>query len=181
MGKFTLMTNSAYLDYQGDDEVEIAKVVDSETREEIMYVYYDKNLYRKSGYHICIDIYEYNDGSGDYAVGKVDDYHRDCLFAQPKVFLSMMLHEYGHYINGDLTAEGQTNESIKAERTRCVAEGRVMEIERKADAFAISHVGKNTFMRSMDYLIKKRRERNDFAMKLAIQEFELRKKEAKKL
>ena len=93
----------------------------------------------------------------------------------------MMLHEYGHYLNGDLNVTGLTDQKIRDERMRCIMEGRVMEMEAKADAFAISHVGKNTFMRAMDYFIKKRRERGDEAMHMAIREFELRKKAARNL
>ncbi len=182
MGKYILRYNTARIDYCGNEEVEIAKIVDSETDEDIFYVDYDKNLYSKSGYHTCIDIYKNNDGSGEFAVAKVDDLHRECLFEQPKIFLSMMLHEYGHYVNGDLNPRDDiTTESIKQERERCIAEGRVMDMELKADAFAISHVGKNTFMRSMDYMIKKRKERRDIGMELAIREFELRKKAAQKI
>ena len=179
MGKYTLFYNTAQIEYTGNDEVEIGKIVDTETKEDIMYVYYSKNLYQTEGYHTCIGIYK--DKNGEYPVAKVDDLHRDCLFAQPNVFLCMMLHEYGHYLNGDLNVTGLTDQKIRDERMRCIMEGRVMEMEAKADAFAISHVGKNTFMRSMDYMIKKRRERGDEAIHMAIREFELRKKAARNL
>lgn len=178
MGKLKLLYNTAKTDYQGEDVVEIAKVVDAETAEEIIFVDYDKNLYKNSGYHTCIYVYE--NENGDYPVAMVDDLHRSCLFEQPNIFLAIILHEYGHYINDDLEGEGLTNQFIQDERMRCIHEGRVMEMELKADAVAISYVGKNTFMRSMDYMIKKRRERGDVGAQLAIREFELRKKAAQK-
>lgn len=173
-GKYKLLFNTAYIDYTGEEEVEIGKIVDTDTDEDVLYVYYSKNLYVSEGYHICIDVYE--DENGEYPVAKTDDMHRKCLFDQPSVFLTIMLHEYGHYLNGDLYDNGLTNQMMQEERMRCILENRVMEMERKADAFAVAHVGKNTFMRSMDYLIKKRRERGDRDMHLAIKEFELRKK-----
>ena len=193
MSKYILLVNESMADYSGDEEVEIAKIIDPVMQKDIMYVDYHKHLYKQEGYHICIHVYE-ND-LGEYPVAVTDDLHRDCLYDQPGVFLSIMLHEYGHYINGDLShasnhglydnkgnliSEGITNDMIREERLRCLREGRVMDCELKADAVAISHVGKNTFMRSMDYLIKKRRERNDAGAQMAITEFELRKKAAKK-
>ena len=123
---------------------------------------------------MCIDVYE-ND-EGEFAVPKVDDMHRNCIFEKPEVFLCLVLHEYGHYLNGDLDATNRTNQEIQEERMRCIIEGRVMDEEKKADEFAALHVGKSTFMSTMNYLIRKRRERADRDMQLAIREFELRKK-----
>ena len=178
--KYILLHNTAYKNYDGNDEVEIAKIIDSETNDDILYINYNKSLYRQAGYHFTINMCV-NDNN-EFPTVRIDDFHRECLFYQPKVFLTLALHEYGHYINGDLyEKEGITNKSIKDERLQCVLEGRVMEQERKADAFAVIHVGKNTFMRAMDYMIRKRRERNDNAMELAIKEFELRKKAVRSL
>lgn len=140
-----------------------------------------KSLYSRAGYHITPYIYS-DDNDKELLTVLVDDMHRDCLLNQPKIFLTFMLHEYAHYLNGDIYGkEGMTNAGIKDERMQCIIEGRVMEQEKKADAFAIKHVGKNTFMRAMDYMIRKRRERGDAAMELAIREFELRKKAAQAL
>lgn len=179
MNKYELFTNTAYMDYNGNDEVEIAKIVDSESKETVFFVYYSKTVYCDEGYHLCPVVYA--NENNEILVVKVDDIHRECLYSQPSVFLSMVLHEYAHYINGDLNETELTTKQIQEKRSRCILEGSVMDIELKADAFAISHVGKNTFMRSMDYMIKKRRERGDRDMQLAIQEFELRKKAARKL
>lgn len=179
MSKYSLMFNIDNEFYEGDKEVEIGKVIDVETDEDVLYINYDKHIYDKEGYHMCP--LRYKNESEEFIVVKVDDLHRNCLFEQPNVFLTMVLHEYGHIINGDLDKTGLTNETIQNDRLRCILEGKIQEEERKADAFAISHVGKNTFMRTMDYMIKKRRERNDRDMHFAIQEFELRKKAAKKL
>lgn len=179
--KYILLHNTVYTNYTGNDEVEIAKIIDSETNDDVLYINYNKSLYREAGYHFTANIC-FDDNNNEFLTVHTDDFHRECLFNQPKVFLTLALHEYGHYINGDLyEKKGVTNESIKDERLRCVLEGRVMEQELKADAFAVKYVGKNTFMRTMDYLIKRRRERADNAMDLAIKEFELRKKAVRSL
>lgn len=179
MGNCKIMYNTKTVDYHGDDIVEIGKVVNTDTQEDMIYIRYDKNLFKKESCHTCIYVFE--DENGEFPVAMTDDLHRECLYNQPNIYLATVLHEYGHYINGDLDAnEGLTNPIIMDERNRCIAEGRVMPQELKADAVAISFVGKNTFMRSMDYLIKKRRERGDSGADLAIREFELRKKAAQK-
>lgn len=179
MGKYKLLFNTAYCDYTGDDEVEIGKVIDTETDEDVFYIYYNKNLYNEEGYHTCIDIYENEDK--EFPIAKTDDLHRECLFSNPDVFLCLMLHEYGHYLNGDLNLSGLTNQMIQEERMQCIMENRVMKVERNADIFAISHSGKRTFIRAMNYMIRKRRERADeplYIKQMAIREFELRKKAA---
>ena len=179
MSNYRLLHNTAYINYHGDKEVEIGKIVDSSTDEVLMYIHYKKDIFKETGLHTCAFIYE--NENGEYLVAIVDDIHRECLYNQPTVFIVIALHEYGHYINGDLNAEHLTTQMVLEERLRCIKEGRVIERELKADAFAIAHVGKNAFMRYIDYLIKKRRERGDDGMHLAIQEFELRKKAARKL
>lgn len=173
------MFNTTYVDYAGDESVEIAKIVDLQTKQDAIYVYYEKNLYRTRGYHICIDIYE-ND-EREYPVAKMDDQHRKCLLESPDIFITLMLHELGHYLNGDFNREYTSDKEVQDARLSCILAGTIQEEERMADAFAIKQVGKNTFNRTVDYLIRARQKRNDEGMQLAIKEFELRKKAAKKL
>jgi hypothetical protein len=59
--------------------------------------------------------------------------------------------------------------------------GRVYDMERRADLFAVRYVGKSVFIRSMDYMIEQRKRRNDAAVNVAIREFELRKQAVKNL
>ena len=178
-GNYQLLFNTKYVDYNGNESVEIAKIVDLQTNQDAIYVVYEKNLYRARGYHTCIDIYE-ND-EREYPVVKMDDQHRKCLLDAPDIFITMMLHELGHYLNGDFNREYASDKEVQEKRTSCILAGKIQEEELMADAFAIKQVGKNTFNRTMDYLIRARQKRNDEGMQLAIKEFELRKKAAKKL
>ena len=177
--KYVLLFNDAYTDYDGVEPVEIGKIVDTTTQKDVLYIYYNKNNYAENGYHVNIDVYE--DENGEYPVANVDDMHRPCMFNDPDVFLSIMLHEYGHYINGDLNQTGLTNQQIQEDRLRCIQMGRVYEMERRADLFAVRYVGKPVFIRSMDYMIEQRKRRNDAAVNVAIREFELRKQAIKNL
>lgn len=177
-GKYCIQFNTAYQDYHGDEEVEIGKVINLQTEEVIIYIVYDKNLYKDSGNHTCIYTFEDSPIPAAY----VDDLHRECLYNKQDIFFALVMHEYGHYINGDLSRiEYHSNKEVQEDRLDYVVKGKVQEMELKADAFAVSCVGKNTFLRALDYLIASRRKRNDKGMLVAIKEFELRKKAVQKI
>lgn len=98
------------------------------TNKDVMYINYEKDLYKRRGCHVCIEEYELEDG--DYPVGMTDDLHRSCLFEHPEIFLAIMLHELGHYRNGDLTAfdNGEmTTEKMMELRTQAILSGKVQE------------------------------------------------------
>ena len=146
------MYNVEYLNYDGNDLVEIAKVINTETGKDEIFVDYEKNLYDKLGYHFCFEVYDNEEGS--YPVAKVDDMHRSILVEHADIFLAMVLHELGHFKNGDLDKwadENANKKSIADERMKCILENRVMEEERLADAFAVECVGKNAYMRCLDF------------------------------
>ena len=178
-GQYQLMYNTAFADYDGNDAVEIGKVVDTASGADVMYVFYQKNLHQERGFHLCVDIFK--DDTREFPIARVDDLHRSCLFENPDVFLAIMLHELGHYVNGDLHDTSRSARAMAEERMQCIMAGTVPEMEHKADAFAVASVGKNTFMRSLDYLKKKRMETMDNSMVYEVKEFELRKKAARNL
>lgn len=173
--QYCLQINTAFLDYQDDEPVEIGRVINTQTQDTVFCIVFDKNLYKNMGYHLCPIILE----DSTLAIF-VDDKDRDCLYIKQDVFLALAMHEYGHYINGDLNRTDITDRQIREDRVRCIKAGKVQEMELNADAFAVSCVGKNTFLRALDYLIADRKKRNDKAMDLAIKEFELRKKAVQK-
>lgn len=177
-GQFKLLFNEAYVDYSESAPVEIGKIIDTSSGEDVLYIHYERDLYKNCGYHTCVSIYEF--GGNEYPVARVDDLNRKCLFDSPDIFLTMMLHELGHYRNGDLEGEGETTEEKRNARLSAILAGKVLEEELRADEFAVRCVGKNTFMRYIDYAIRQRKLRGDEAMKLAIREFELRKKAIQK-
>lgn len=178
-GRYFMMTNTAYKDYHGTDKVEIGKIIDTTCNKEVMYIYYDRNAYSENGYHMTY-IVLIIDGE-DVPVVYIDDIYRLCFVEHPDIFLALSLHEYGHFINKDFERKGVSNQQIKEERAMCIKTGRVYEMERKADAFAVRYVGKASFLGSLDFLIENRRRRNDIGMDLAIKEFELRKRAVKNM
>ena len=178
-GRFFLMTNTAYIDYSGGDKVEIGKIIDTTCDKEVMYIYYNRNAFSDNGYHMTFIVHVI-DGE-KVPVVYIDDMYRACLVEHPDVFLALSLHEYGHFINKDFERKDISNRQIQEERSECIRSGRVYEMERKADAFAVKFVGKASFLSSLDFLIENRRKRNDLGMDLAIKEFELRKRAVKNM
>lgn len=178
-GQYRLMYNTAFADYDGKDAVEIGKVVDTDADADVMFVFYQKNLYQARGFHLCVDIFK--DKTREFPIARVDDLHRDCLFDNPDVFLAMMLHELAHFRNGDLHDTSRSARAMAEERMQCVMAGCVPEREQKADTFAVECVGKNIVMRSLDYLKKKRTQTVDNSMVYEIKELELRKKAVRNL
>lgn len=178
--KYQLYFNTDGENYSGDEVVEIGKIVDASTGSDAMYIYYDRALYRTRKLHVGVEIRQR--GDEEVPVALVDDMYRNCLYEQPMVFLALMLHELGHYMNGDLFVKGVDAAQLKREREENIINGVVSEMELKADAFAVKHVGKNTFMRAIDYMIKKRKLRaNDPGKEWALREFELRKKSIQRM
>ena len=175
-GRYNLLYNDAYKDYHGAEIVEIGKVMDAILEKPVMYIYYERDLYRTRGYHMCIEEYQREDG--DYPVAMTDDLHRPCLFEHPEIFLCLMLHELGHFVNDDLNNlnSKRTHEENVNQRLQAILAGKIQAEEREADAFAAQCVGKNTFMRAMDYMIKMRKKRGDNGAALAIREKKKKKK-----
>ena len=77
IGKYVLLQNLEYTDYAGTEPVEIGKIVDSFSKEDVMYIYYNKNNYKETGYHINIDVYVGD--KGEFPVANTDDLHRACV------------------------------------------------------------------------------------------------------
>ena len=88
---------------------------------------------------------------------------------------AILFHEIGHYANGDiLLNDGNTD----AEREALVADNKVCEKELKADAFAVSYLGKDVFLTGLEDL--KKRILRDYAdydeesIRITIKEIDIR-------
>ncbi len=174
-----LINQSVDRDYHGDEIVEIAKIVEMNSSTDVLYVFYDRDSYAKRHFHISAGLYDKN----EVPAVMIDDEHKDCLYDQSDVFFCLMLHELGHYRNKDFEklADENTTSNLN-KRTENIIKGKVQDAELNADSFAVKHIGKNKMIRTMDYMIKKRKERkNDPGKEIAIREIELRKKAIQKL
>ena len=64
---------------------------------------------------------------------------------------------------------------------KCLQEGKVHESEANADRYAVMYAGKSRVINALDLLIRRRKERSDPGMAIAIKEFELRKQLVKRM
>ena len=63
-----------------------------------------------------------------------------------------LLHEIGHHINRDLNNKDFTAETYDENRVAAVKQGRVLDFELKADAFACSYLGLNYSIKALQQL-----------------------------
>ena len=63
-----------------------------------------------------------------------------------------LLHEIGHHINRDLRNKDFTAETYDENRVAAVKQGRVLDFELKADAFACSYLGSDYIIKALEQL-----------------------------
>ena len=63
-----------------------------------------------------------------------------------------LLHEIGHHINRDLNNKDFTAETYDEDRVAAVKQGRVLDFELKADAFACSYLGSDYIIKALEQL-----------------------------
>lgn len=178
--EYGILFNEKYnMNTESEDEIQIGKIIEMENMIDVMYLYYSKNEYKESGLHFHVLISDFADGK-TYPMVIMDDFYKDLFYNKTNIFFALALHELGHYLNGDLDS-GQDKDEIMMLRTKSIIQGKVIDMEAKADEFAVKQVGKSCFNRALDLLIQRRKERNDVGKELAIKEFELRKNNIKKM
>ena len=136
-GEYCLQINTAFQNYCGEEIVEIGKVTNLQSGKVAFLILYDKKLYSNAGYHMCMSV-----GNESMPVVLVDDKDRECMYVKQDIFFALIMHEYGHYINGDLNRTNISSQQIREDRLQCVKLGKVQEMELNADSFAVNCVGK---------------------------------------
>lgn len=127
----------------------------------LLEIIYMKDLYERINKHCAavtrpsgIDIF-------------VSESFLDKYINKPDIFKSLMFHELGHFVNGDLNEENLKNIN---NRNNYIETGIVCEMEVKADAFACKHVGKDAYIFALQNLIIDRINRNDEIAVFAVKE-----------
>lgn len=154
---------------------EAARIIKKDTGEKVISVYYWKNAYKSLGYHFgaC--------RLSEDEVGIVHDHlYFDLSNKNVNAFDAMLMHELGHYINGDLD-KSYSGDEIMQDRLLAIMKGTVVSTELAADMFAVEHCGKNAVMQMLDNVIAMRKKRNTADLEIALKEFELRKQAVKRL
>lgn len=154
---------------------EAARIVKKDTGDSIISVYYCKNAYQKFGYHFGLMRLNENE------IGVVhDDLYLNLSNTNVNAFDALLMHEVGHYINGDMDNQIDDLE-IRQERVLQILKGKVAPNELEADRFAVEHCGKNAVMQMLDIVIATRKKRNTADGEIALKELELRKQAVKRM
>ena len=157
-----------------DDEYQVGTIHDLNGKEILPIIYYS-DCYNLYGGH-CKTMYDSIPDKYFICISKyfIDNWY--CLYnkLQFKLLVCCMLHELGHFMNGDLEKDVDVNQYNK-ERMRCLILGTVTSEEYKADKFAADEMGQDLMISSLDKMIRIRKKRNDKGMNSAIKEVELRK------
>ena len=180
--RFILLHNEKYINYSGEDEVEIGKIIDTADERDVAYILYDKNIMRKYGYVICAQIRELQDGTGVFVIITGEQY-RDLFINKRDFFEACAMHELGHYLHGDLTNNIiKDNEEIKKVRLKHIFNNTVQKEELNADMFAVEQLGKSRVINELNYMKQQRLKRkNDPGKEFAIKEYDLRIKAVKQM
>lgn len=153
--------------------VEYGKIADLEGERDILIAYYDPQAYNNGGYHcgMCE-----NNGICEVVF---DDIYLD-HFKHGYVFAGAMMHELGHFLNGDHKLHEIPGYNEKKMRIWHIEHGIVEPKELKADSFAADNLGSSMVINALRYMrdarIKNGREGTD----LAVKEFNLRIVELRK-
>lgn len=164
----------------------VAYVFDNETNEPVFFVDIIPGCYKRIGKHVCFvgeKEAESPELKGHFfgLAYMSEEYYKTFIVDHIKFGEVMIMHELGHYLNGDHNKITDMSESDD-ERLQYNLNGQVDPKELKADEFAIRQCGKSAFNSYMDFMIDLRQKRaNDPVKELAINEFKLRKEACKKL
>lgn len=178
--KYELMKCFDYLKDYKTGRLEVGKVVNIESQEDIMYIMYDKDIVKYSKYRACSTKINYR-GNENQWVTIIGPEYLEIFRKHPLIFEFVAMHELGHFINGDLDNGGsEIDREQREQRKECIENHQVSKAEEMADIFAARELGKSRVIAVLDYTIKSRRTLGDKKSKLAIEELENRKKLIKK-
>ena len=154
---------------------ESARIVEKNTGEKVVSVFYCKNAFQKLGYHFCAH------RLSDDEIGIVfDDLYLNVSNTNARAFEALLMHEVGHLFNGDFDSDTDRDEASQ-ERIIEILKGKVASNELAADRFAVEHCGKNAVMQMLDIVIATRKKRNTADGEIALKELELRKQAVKRI
>ncbi len=113
----------------------------------------------------------------------MDGVYLDFFRRMPEIVEPVLMHELGHFVNGDWdpVAQKKTSKQVYQERLMLNMVGLVPEEELKADRFAADSVGVEKTINALRLLKKEREKKKEEGTELAIKEFGLRIQALEKL
>ena len=122
-----------------------AEVIDTKENRIILEAFYVINNLQRYGYSIA------SGHKGDKCIVTFDKRYLDYFINKPSVFEPLIMHELGHYLNGDSRRKAN-NETIRKDRALTIEQGKVPQRELDADSFAVSQVGKKAVRNALKYV-----------------------------
>ena len=132
------------------DEVRVGFLFDAKERAKVLYLHVVKDLLTKEHQSFCLSNRSFSVGKDKKAGLVLIDYLVFLLdFVATKDGLVMLMHELGHYLNGDIET---CDADYSKNRRILLGRGVIMENEYKADEFAIKECGIEKFLKSLEWM-----------------------------
>ena len=159
----------------GNDELRIGYIFDKKEKKPVLILDVIRNFLKD--YHRTMCCSEVLERSNNKAILVLVDpmiFHLDFVYS--RYGYTLLMHELGHYLNGDIKAENSNHEQRRKESLK---NGVVLKEELLADEFAIRECGLNNFLKAIEYLEKIRTKiLKDSTYDKAMFEFKARKEHA---
>lgn len=152
----------------GNETRQFGKIIDTNGAI-LTEIYFFKDANQKQGEGM--GAYCYDDEQPFIGVGpQYIDYFKEA----PEYFCCFLIHELGHIMNGDLAEENALVSTTQNRRRDYLKQNKAEPHEVEADKWVVREYGKNMAIRAIQFLIAKRKIRNDIGASAAIKELELR-------
>lgn len=162
------------------DEVRVAFVYDTKEHTKVLYLHVVEDLSIKEHQTVCLT-------NRSFSVGK--DKKAGLVLIDKLVYFldfvvttngpTMLMHELGHCLNGDLE---KCDIDYSKNRRNLLKKGVLMESECKADEFAVKECGIENFLKSLEWMEATRKHvfsnNSGESLRLALFEFEKRREHA---
>lgn len=160
-----------------------ASIIDINKKELCLLVIFESDLYEKKNYHIMSGSAKLTGTNHHFCLVAMDEVYLDFFTRMPEILEPVLMHELGHFLNGDWdpTKRKKTSQQIYQERTMLNMLGLVPKEELNADRFSAEVVGVDKAIKALKLLKKEREKKTEDGTELAIKEFGIRIKALEKL
>ena len=157
-------------------QYQYAAIFNIKKQELSLLVLFESNLFEKRNYHIMSGSAKQKGTNHHFCLVTMDEVYLDFFTRMPEIIGPVLMHELGHFLNGDWdpTKREKSSQQIYQERIMLNMLGKVPKEELNADCFAAKEVGVDKVIKALRLLKKEREKGAEQGSELAIKEFENR-------
>lgn len=172
-----------YPDFSTAKQNQYAAIINADKRELRLLVIYDRELFSKKNYHLMSSSAKLTGTDHHFCLVTMDGVYLDFFRRMPEIVEPILMHELGHFVNGDWdpVVQKKTSKQVYQERIMLDMIGQVPKEELRADRFAAESVGIENMINALRILKKERERKKEEGTELAIKEFGSRIKALEKL